>query len=152
TQIDLHDSLSSDPLDITLSGGPHANFGAAQATLESIRDEINAAEGLPWSAKVIGLRLVLLPEFGGDDADHNAYVTTTGGAGLHDAYFWATGTGNVHRYNLGGFGTDRGDFQNGSQQGLNGSIPDTQAHYVPAWETASREIDIYNMMILPRSY
>lgn len=152
TGIDPNDTLNTDPLVPTgLQTGVHNDFGEAQATLESIRDQINTSEDFPWSAKVLGLRLVLLPEFGGDDADHSAFVTTAGDTTLNGRYFWETGTGNVHRYQLGDFSTSKGTFQNGTQLGTNGNVPVT-ANYTAAWDTASREIDIYNMMILPRSH
>jgi phage tail sheath protein FI len=151
-EIDANDTIAA--LDVTVAGGAaHTSLGGVRGTLESVRDLINAAPApFRWRAVIYGLRLVLLPEFGGNDAYHAGFITTGSAleAGGDNAYFGPTTSGNVHYYELGNFTTNRGGYQNGSAAGTNGAVP-TAENYQAAWDLASREIDLYNIMVLPRS-
>jgi hypothetical protein len=149
TTLTVHDSLASAALALA-PDLPSANISSLtdlRTFLLALAAQINASS-LPWSAAVHGLRLALLAEFGSNASDSSAYVTTNASLG---AYLWGNGTGNTRWYELGSFGTARGSFQNGTQAGSDGTSPDL-ADYAAAYETASREIDLFNILVLPRDY
>ncbi len=148
TSITIHDSLGSpalalDPLPVDAP----TSVKMVRTVLLALAEQINASD-LPWSAAVHGYRLVLLPTFGLNASDSAAYVTTSATLGN---YLWDNTLGNSRWYELGGFGTARGSFQTGTQAGSDGTSPDAD-DYDDAYLAASREIDLFNILVLPRDY
>jgi phage tail sheath protein FI len=121
---------------------------SARTLLLALASQISAST-LPWTAAVHGYRLILQPTFGLNSADYGAYATTV--AAIGGTYLWGDTTGNTRWYELGGFLDTRGSFQNGSQAGSNGTSP-TLAEYATAYTTASRDIDLFNILVLPRDF
>ena len=101
----------------------------------------NYAAGDPtfsWQASVAGYRLTFARNTGSDNAVGALTVTT-----------WTTGlvtTANVRYYSLGSTGT--GSFQAAGTAGSNGSAP-MASDYANAYPIADREIDIFNILVLP---
>jgi phage tail sheath protein FI len=146
----INDSATTPAIDLS-PDQPTAvatNFTDLRTTLNSIVAQINASTA-PWSAVRHGYRLVLTPTSDSSNAESGAYVTT-GVLALDADYFWDTGTGNVPYYQLGSFGTAYGSFQNGTSGGSNGLTPESD-EYDAAYEIADRDIDLFNILVLPRS-
>ncbi len=102
--------------------------------------------GFNWSAQVWGSRLTILPTGGGDNSQGT--LLTSGGDGVD------IGPGNldlfvmnVRHYSLGTAGT--GNFQTGGVAGTDGNPPTLQ-NYRDAFEIIDREVDLFNVMVLPR--
>ena len=116
--------------------------------LDYLVTEVNDASVIPWKANRHGFRMVLTPEFGGPDADITADVSTSGGTNLGVGGDILDNTPNVHRYRL-GTGLP-GIYQTGVQGGSNGTFP-IAARYTEAFDEVDREVDLFNLMILPRA-
>jgi len=108
-----------------------------------------------WTTAVDGHRLVLTPIFGTDNSDTTATLTSNDGAGAgynigaSDGLFPPApdSSANVKAYSL---GTGELGFQQGRFEGKNGQIPQND-EYEKAFEKIDREVDLFNLMILPRA-
>lgn len=124
-----------------------------QENLEKLADSISADAGTGgfWKAEVHGLRLILTPTYGGVNSDTTATLTSDDGAGggynIGAAGNPFNGTANVRSYSLGTTGV--GTFQGGGADGQDGAFP-KKGDYEKAFEIVDREVDIFNLMILPR--
>jgi hypothetical protein len=96
-----------------------------------------------WSAQVWGQRLALIPADGGENSA-TAVVTGLGGGG--GTNIGGLFTNNVRYYSLGISGT--GSFQVGGIAGSNGGVP-TLADYTNTFPVIDREVDLFNIMLLP---
>jgi phage tail sheath protein FI len=148
----ITDSLSSAAVSPapSLPTATATSLTSVRTLLNSLATVINADADLPWSASVHGYRLVVMPTFGLNSADYTAFAATSVTA-IDGDYLWGNDTGNTRWYELGGFTTTRGSFQDGTAPGSNGSSPDATA-YGNAYTTASRDIDLFNILVLPRDY
>ncbi|MCK5643562.1 MAG: phage tail sheath family protein, partial [Gammaproteobacteria bacterium] len=96
-----------------------------------------------WSAEVWGSRLALIPGEGGENSIGNVATSTSSGGGDDiGSYF----TQNVRYYSLGGL--DMGDYQTDKIGGDDGNAP-TLTNYRNAFEVLDKEVDLFNLMILP---
>ncbi len=116
---------------------PRSRFGA-------IRDAINAYQAahpttFRWRAELWGSRLAII-DVGGED-NHLPPFATVGAATLLDRF-----TRNV-RYASLGLGGIAGS-QSGGGAGSDGSEPGT-TEYDKAYEIIDREVDLFNMLVLP---
>jgi phage tail sheath protein FI len=104
-----------------------------------------------WQATVQGLRLILTPTYGDANSDTGATLTSTGGGGspydIGAAGKPFNATANARSYSLGTTGA--GPFQGGGQVGNDGAFPKT-SDYENAFTIVDKEVDIFNLMILPR--
>jgi len=112
-----------------------------------------------WTTAVHGRRLVLVPIFGNVNSDVTARLTSDNGAGagynigapgglFPPAAAPATvSSANVRAYSL---GTGSLGFQQAALSGDDGQIPQTD-EYEEAFERIDREVDLFNLMILPRA-
>ncbi len=133
---------AADPLDLSESlrnGGEN---------LEAIVAAINNSTDITWTAQRQGYRLILLPDFGDSDTDTSVSITnlsdnTVIGAGILGH------PGNVARYRLGGYAA-LGTYANGNQAGNDGALPGL-TEYSNAFRIIDREVDIFNLMILPQA-
>jgi phage tail sheath protein FI len=100
-----------------------------------------------WTAAVHGHRLVLTPKFGNAN---NAAVTFKTGA-VYDLGADKNGMDvpNVRYYSLGTTGTAN-NYQAPGLAGFDGSIPKPK-DYSDALEVIDRQVDLFNLMILPRA-
>ncbi len=119
--------------------------------LDYLVSQINNASDTPWTAARHGFRVVLTPEFGAADADVTAAVATNTGGGGTDlgvpGQIFGQAT-NVHRYRLAA--TLPGSYQTSVEDGSNGNPPILD-NYTDAFEVIDREVDLFNLMVLPRA-
>ncbi len=132
-------------------GGSGANsLRNVQENLQGLADQINGSTGIDWSATRSGLRIVMTPQFGDADADVGATISTTAtdiGTATADQLFAAPA--NVHQYRLGNFGPI-GTYEVGNQAGFDGTFP-VPADYQRAFTAIDRDVDLFNLMVLPRA-
>lgn len=109
-----------------------------------------------WTAAVHGHRLVLVPIFGDVNSDTTATLTSDneeqGGGyniGEEGALFPPEdkSSANVRAYSL---GTGSLGFQQSAGQGNDGKVPES-GEYEDAFEVIDREVDLFNLLILPRA-
>ena len=148
---------STGPLTWPAAGNVNMSFGSLPGnSLSNVKENLTAlvaainSSPIQWLAALHGFRVVLTPEFDGPDADFNANITTTGGTnlGASSAIFGANS--NVRQYRLGSYGATKGKYQEGTQAGSNGVYPQLQ-HYQDAFPIIDQEVDLFNIMILPRA-
>ncbi len=118
--------------------------------LDAIAAAINNSSDIRWNAHRQGYRLVLRPEFGDADTDTTATLTASSDDAIgNDTTGIFGNASNVSRYRLGGY-LDLGNYANGSQAGDDGLVPDL-TEYKDAFETIDREVDIFNLLLLPQA-
>ncbi|MCW3476059.1 phage tail sheath family protein [Limobrevibacterium gyesilva] len=113
-----------------------------------------------WSARTQALRLALTPRFEGSDAGFDSRLTSAGGfdIGAAGELFEPPALPtdptayNVRAYTVGqtGGAGGAGPFQSASVAGNNGGFPQL-ADYEAAFAAIDREVDIFNIMVLPRA-
>ncbi|MDB5948008.1 MAG: phage tail sheath family protein, partial [Ramlibacter sp.] len=92
----------------------------------------------PWSAEVWGSRLALVAASGGDGLSGTVVTAGTDiGPNVNS---------NVRYYSL---GTGAGAFQNTAVLGNDGGPP-TLADYEKAYDTIDKEVDLFNLLVLPK--
>lgn len=133
---------------------PTENAAGYRTALERIRDAINGyreahAATFPWEASVSGVRLLIQPS--GEAAD-----LFTGALNSNDAGGPGSGTdlagftiSNVKNAILGAAGV--AGFQTPGAAGNDGDPP-TLAEYEAAFPIIDREVDIFNLMVLPPTH
>jgi hypothetical protein len=122
-----------------------------QQRLQTFAAKINtdAAANQPfaWSADVHGYRLVLTPDSGvantAPTAPFKTGLTLNLGAPGH-----GLDQSNVRYYSLGASGVSK--YQTPGANGVDGAIP-TTADYSDAFDVIDRQVDLFNLMILPRA-
>ena len=141
--------------------GEVGSFSNVVENLNAIADAITADTNKRWKAEVHGVRIVLTPTFGNSDAGFGASFSTSNGpaplAG-HDlstaARIFGSPLQNVVAYSFGKAGNPGGggDFQNRAiaLDGDNGLIP-TVDEYRAAFVEIERNVDLFNLMVLPRA-
>jgi len=124
--------------------------------LQAIAIAVNASIGtnFPWAAAVHGMRLMLMPtsgaaNFGGEvTSGNNTNPLGTGGYDLGAATKAFTRDDvKVRYFRLGAGG--QGDYQGNGTNGSDGGSPGL-SDYKEAYEVIDREIDIFNLLILPK--
>lgn len=102
-----------------------------------------------WRTAVPGIRMILTPLFGGVNSDTTARLNSTGGyaVGADDQLFATANTPNVRTYSLGT--GDAGAYQS-AVAGSPGSVPQSR-DYSAAFDIIDREVDLFNLMVLPRA-
>lgn len=102
--------------------------------------------GLTWRLELQGFYLVFRPTAGGGNEGENAAPTSSDGVLLVGATGFAVEDDNTRYYALGSGGS--GEFQAGAD-GLDGTEPGA-AEYADAYDIIDREVDLFNLLILPR--
>jgi hypothetical protein len=122
---------------------------SARGALEQISQQIATAVNASYTPSLQGLRLVLNPTFASFAEQESAVVST---AGTYDVANAATGyfglAPNVRRLPLGSY-TTPSNYATGVDAGLDGDKPQL-ADYSAAFDIAARDIDIFNLLLLPR--
>ena len=150
TELTVDDSLGlASSGAITVPSAVPTTFLGGRAALDELVAAFNGA-ALRWTAARHGYRLILTPTFGGASADGTGFAATNLGPTLNTTYLWDTGTGNVRNYQLGGYGAVLGSFHTGTNAGSDGATPGLE-DYDAAYVIAQRDIDLFNMLVLPRS-
>lgn len=162
------DTVSMGPVDMALSGDyaittvttpplPRMYLDSLEPSVTAHNDGVREKWGIitacinarhsedptfQWRAEVWGSRLALIP-LGGNDNSIGSLATSGGDVENIGSHF----TTNVRYYSLGLNG--RGGFQNGVAEGNSGTAP-TLTEYRAAFEKLDKEVDLFNLMILPR--
>jgi uncharacterized protein len=92
----------------------------------------------------------MIPQFGDADADVAATISTAAtdiGTATANQLFAAPA--NVHQYRLGNFGAI-GTYEVGNRAGIDGTFP-VPADYQRAFTAIDRDVDLFNLMALPRA-
>lgn len=108
---------------------------------KAINDLKNSDPTFKWSADVWGSRLAIIPADGG--ANNQGTIATSGGTPVDIGSYFTT---NVRYYSLGTSGS--GSYQHQGVSGSDGSKP-TLTNYRSAFEILDKEVDLFNLMILP---
>lgn len=146
--LEILDTLDSQTLTATVPSAALTELASLRAALDTLAADVNA-NAERWTAAVHGYRLILTPNFGGSDSDHTAYVSTE--AALETTYFWdQANAGNTAYYQLGSFGINKGAYQTGTSAGNNGIKPGLD-EYAAAYVLADQQIDLFNILVLPRA-
>jgi phage tail sheath protein FI len=105
-----------------------------------------------WSARRVGYSIVLTPNFGtsntGTAAALSSPAPSTFDIGAAANIAASARSANAQAYALGGSGT--GNFQAPGAPGNNGGVP-LLASYEPIFDRVAREVDIFNLLCLPRA-
>ncbi len=150
----MYEGTSFDATAAPYGGAPFlGSLLNVRENLEDLGDNISSAaitNGL-WNAAVHGLRLVLTPTYGDVNSDTGVILISTGSSGapynIGAAANPFNGTANVRSYSLGTTGA--GSFQGGGADGQDGAFP-KKSDYENAFTIIDKEVDIFNLMILPR--
>jgi hypothetical protein len=152
TDVDLGTSLqtlatpaSKTMFQDNLPNSPNANNDGVREKLGIMADAIRAkAQSDPafaWRPEIWGSRLALLPVAGSDNLQGS--VSTLGGAGVDIGGNFQP---NVRYYTLGPGGI--GSFQANNTKGDDGGKP-LLTQYRNAFGVIDREVDLFNLMVLP---
>lgn len=126
------------------SDGVREKWGIIADAINNRRDIDRA---FPWSAELWGSRLAILPVSGGDNTAFLIATSDAGGTdigpGGSDCFFI-----NTRYYSLGTLGA--GIYQVNGVAGGDGNPPKI-ADYRTAFDLIDKEVDLFNLLILPRS-
>lgn len=114
---------------------------------DAINVQRNTDPAFPWSAELWGSRLAILPVSGGDNTAFNIVTSGAGGTDIGPAgsdYFIIS----TRYYSLGTLGS--GDYQGNGVAGNDGAAP-LITDYRTAFDKIDKEVDLFNLLILPRS-
>ena len=124
-------------------GGTQNSLAQLQRSLDVIVNQINldAANNdqFGWEAERVGFRIVLKPTFGSSDTLADSFGITPNAHGEFKP--------NVAAYRM---NSEAGGFQGGGAAGDDGAAPGGD-EYDDAYVTIDREVDLFNLMILPRA-
>jgi hypothetical protein len=122
---------------------------SARSALAQISQQIATAVNASYTPGVQRFRLVLNPTFTSFAEQESAVVSTAGAYDIGDnttGYFGLPP--NVRRIPLGSY-TTPSNYATGVDAGLDGDKPQL-ADYSATFDIASRDIDIFNLLLLPR--
>jgi uncharacterized protein len=128
---------------IANAGATQNSLAQLQRSLDVIVNQINldAANNdqFGWEAERFGFRIVLKPTFGSSDTLATSFNITPNAHGEFKP--------NVAAYRM---NSEAGEFQGGGTAGNDGSAPGGD-EYDDAYVTIDREVDLFNLLILPRA-
>jgi uncharacterized protein len=138
----------------TLSAAGEGSFLNVAESLDTLRTHIENIAGASWTVRRDGLRLALYPKFGDSDVDMTAVVHTSNPAapgtqldiGAAGQIAEAARAANVAAYSLGG---NVLGYQLAPVGGNNGGVP-APSDYANAYPIVDKNVDIFNLMMLPR--
>jgi phage tail sheath protein FI len=156
-QYTLTDSAGLPPfLGVNLGSGGKMYAKASERSMVHVRERLQtfaakinadaaANPAFVWSADVHGYRLVLTPNSGVANTAATKFETGTG----FDLHAHGMDKPNVRYYSLGASGASPYQTTPGTD-GFDGTIP-TTAEYYDAFDVIDRQVDLFNLMILPRA-
>jgi len=140
------DPMSSDNFTGSVTGHSDGVREKFAILADAINNQRNTDPTYPWKAEVWGSRLAILPVSGSDNLEGN--IITSGGGGTNigpaGSDFFIM---NTRYYSLGISGT--GNFQINGAPGLDGSPPALEDYHT-AYVKVDKEVDIFNLLLLPR--
>lgn len=130
-------------------GSANGHADGVREKLAIIAQRINefvppSGQTWPWIAQLFGYRLVISAT---DDLDDN-FVSAAFSLATAPALPATAFTNNVHLYSVGAAGGSIGQQVSAGSPASNGSAP-LAADYEEAYEIIDREVDIFNLLILP---
>lgn len=119
------------------------------AHLDTIVASLAAGIGQAWSVRRNGYRITMSPNFGTSNTGTAAALSSAGGYDIGGAGGMAlpSRAANVQAYALGTSGT--GTYQTPGAAGNNGGVPALD-DYNAVFSTVASEVDIFNLLTLPR--
>jgi len=122
--------------------------------LGTLAASIGAHSNNRFAAALQGSRLAVVPRFEGADAGFDSQLTSTGAVNIGGGaeIFDPAAANNVRAYTIGQTGgvPGAGPFQTASVSGNSGGFPQL-ADYQAAFTVIDREVDLFNLMVLPRA-
>lgn len=120
-----------------------------QLHLDTLAASIASRMGQAWVVRRVGYRITMRPTFGTANTGTAAALSSSGGYDIGAATGMGTNAlaANAQAYALGTSGT--GNYQTGGTGGNNGGLPGPD-DYAAIYATVAREVDIFNLMVLPR--
>lgn len=129
--------------------GGVASLRNLRTSLQVVSQSIAATVGADYRPGFAGFRLILDAQFSSSAEQETAAVTTSGAYDVANAATGIFGIDpNVRRLPLGGFATPS-NYVAGAAAGQDGDMPGLD-DYARAYEIAARDIDIFNLLLLPR--
>ena len=122
----------------------------AATHLDTLVASLGAGIGPTWRVRRTGYRISLTPTTGTSNAGITATLTSAGGVDIGAVATGIAATAraaNAQAYTLGAAGT--GIYQAPGAAGNNGGVP-TLSDYEAIFSTVEREVDIFNLLTLPR--
>ena len=129
-----------DPMFRDESGGFDGVREKLRLIQKAVEDQAAADSTFAWTAEVWGSRLALLPTRGGDN-----FVPATVATGTVD--LGGALTVSTRYYSVGAGGT--GSFQTPAAAAATDGVPPLLPDYQEAFKRIDREVDLFNLMILP---
>lgn len=117
--------------------------------LDSVASSLGAGLGTAWSVSRYGYRIALSPNTGNSNFGVDAALSSPSFAGFTGASGAANAAqaANTATYSLGTSGTER--RQGNGVLGTDGAAPELDA-YQDIFSTVQSEVDLFNIMLLPR--
>jgi uncharacterized protein len=133
---------------IAAPGAADPTLQAAQQNLDALVAALNADSTISgrWTAARHGHRLVMAAKFNGDHGNAGSTSLSAADSGAFDGYF--SYDSNVTRYQLGGTGLP--GYQVDAGAGVDGVFPGL-GNYKAAFELAERQINLFNILVLPKA-
>lgn len=147
-RVDLVTTIATDPMYQGLTSPVDSLLNLREKLLQLVQqfnDGATALADFNWALNLQGMRVILQPTVGNANMGLNADVTTT--PDTDNTFGEALQKINVRYYSLGTNGS--GDFQSNGIPGDDGNKPGIK-DYTDAFEIADSEIDLFNLLILPR--
>jgi hypothetical protein len=165
TLVDDSPDTPHGPVAVSLGGavpmyedGGEDNFANVRSALDVLASMITDNTSNRWTAERHGLRLSLRPEYGGNNTGLAGALTTSGGYNIGAAgrpFDPAADPENVAAYTMGQTGGvgGPGTYQDGAGAipGFDGNTPLVPDNYDDAYEIVERDVDLFNILILPQS-
>ncbi|WP_296425922.1 phage tail sheath subtilisin-like domain-containing protein [Yoonia sp.] len=136
-----------------ITGGTSAaGVGSLRNTrshLDTLAASLAAGIGQAWIVRRVGYRITMRPNFGNANTGATAVLTSAGGYDLGGANgpALAARAANTQAYSLGSSGAVV--YQTPGAPGNNGGVPGPD-HYNAVYATVASEVDLFNLMALPR--
>ncbi|MEO1467552.1 MAG: phage tail sheath C-terminal domain-containing protein [Pseudomonadota bacterium] len=129
--------------------GTEPRLRTLRTRLQAVQQSIAGTAGANYDAEIQGFRLVLQADFPGAAEQEAAAVTTSGGYGIDTPATGIFGVApSVRRVPLGTFAAPA-NYVTGTAAGADGDLPGPD-DYDRAYRLAAREIDLFNLLVLPR--
>ena len=159
TQLTLTDDSPSNPhpaIPVSLGGavpmfddGTTQSLGNALGLLDMLASAITDNSDQRWQAARHGLRLAMVPQYGSPDTGMAATLTSSPSASF-GALFSAPNTAG---YTVGLVGGSAGPspFQAAGSTGGTDGNPAGPPEYAAAYTAIDRDVDLFNLLVLPRN-
>jgi uncharacterized protein len=144
---------ATEPLHVGAAFSPSGVFLGSlrnvRENLQFLANAIAANTNNLWRTSIQGHRMVLTPNYGSVNADITATLTSGTAYNVGTGIGLFTANPNIRAYSLGDGGIAT-DYQIPGTPGNNGGVPSTQ-DYRDAFAVIGRQVDLFNLLLLPRA-